>query len=228
MSIIIQEEELVLTQAQTSAVTEVISAREIAIIKDNSGSMESDDTATGITRHADSVRYTKGILKVMLKLDNDGIDAGIFGSQTTYQKDVATLEELNAIFATPCNGGTNLANALKAAFEAHTNRKNAGEYAKEGKDGTTLLVLLDGAIDSSDMAACSKLIIDLTKSMTTATEYRIRFIGVGTDSGIQKSLKQLDDGLQAQGAKYDIVDSMTIEEARTAGLDKVLSEVEVN
>jgi hypothetical protein len=228
MSNIIEEEVIVLTSQQESAVAEITASREIAVIMDKSGSMESDDTATGITRNQDAIKYTKGILKLLLKLDNDGIDAGTFGVTSTYNKDVSSVEELTNIFAVPCSGGTHLTGALSEAFKTHLERKTSGEYAKEGKEGTTLLVILDGAITKEDMTTASKLIIDLTNSMASPAEYRIRFIGIGTDEGIKTSLRELDDNLVAQGAKYDIVDSMTIEEARTAGIDKVLSEVEVN
>ena len=53
-------------------------------------------------------------------------------------------------------------------------------------------------------------------------ELALSFIQVGNDSGATKFLKALDNQLQEVGAKFDICDTLTIEEMSDMTLAEVL------
>lgn len=57
-----------------------------------------------------------------------------------------------------------------------------------------------------------KVIIKATQRMSSREELSISFVQIGTDSGATQFLQELDDDLEEQGAKFDIVDTVTTEE----------------
>ncbi len=57
-----------------------------------------------------------------------------------------------------------------------------------------------------------EVIINATQKVKDNKELRICLIQVGADSRATKFLKALDDDLQSVGAKFDICDTITLEE----------------
>jgi hypothetical protein len=53
-------------------------------------------------------------------------------------------------------------------------------------------------------------------------ELAISFVQVGTDAQATKFLKVLDDELQSAGAKFDIVDTITMDDMEDMTLTEVL------
>jgi hypothetical protein len=97
-------------------------------------------------------------------------------------------------------------------------RKKAG---KTKANGEMLLIVTDG--QPSDEKEVSKEIVNFTKSLDNGDgEYAISFIQVGKDPGASAFLKRLDDDLVSQGAKFDIVDTKTMDEVEAIGLTETL------
>ena len=67
-----------------------------------------------------------------------------------------------------------------------------------------------------------KVIIEASRRMDRDEELAISFIQVGTDSQPTKFLKILDDELQGAGAKFDICDTITIDDMEDYSLSEVL------
>ena len=67
-----------------------------------------------------------------------------------------------------------------------------------------------------------KVIIEASRRMDRDEELAISFIQVGTDSQATKFLKILDDELQGAGAKFDICDTITIDDMEDYSLSEVL------
>ena len=67
-----------------------------------------------------------------------------------------------------------------------------------------------------------KVIIEASRRMDRDEELAISFIQVGTDSQATKFLKILDDELQGAGAKFDICDTITIDDMEDYSLSEIL------
>ncbi len=102
-------------------------------------------------------------------------------------------------------GSTNTAAALKDRLDAHFARRAAGSTK-----ATCILVMTDG--EPNDKQAVKNVIIDATKKMTADEELAISFVQIGHDASAASFLADLDDSLTGLGAKFDIVDTVKIDE----------------
>ena len=131
----------------------------------------------------------------------------------------ATPAALKGIFAEhEPMGGTVLAPVLERVFADHLKAKAAGQMKA---NGTMLLVITDG--QPQDEAKVAQAIIAFTKKLENGDdEFGSTFIQVGKDPAATAFLKKLDDDLEKQGAKFDIVDTKTIDEVEQIGLTETL------
>jgi hypothetical protein len=115
------------------------------------------------------------------------------------------------------SGSTNLAAVLLDATTNYFQRKTAGQTKPSGE---TILVITDGEPD--DRRAVMKVIIDASRLMDRDEELAISFIQVGSDATATRFLKALDDELQSAGAKFDIVDTVTLDDMEGMTLTEIL------
>lgn len=115
-------------------------------------------------------------------------------------------------------GGTVLAPVLAAVFGDFLVRKAAG---KTKANGEMLIVITDG--QPQDEANVAAEIVKFTKKLDNGDgEYGCCFLQVGKDTTAHAFLKKLDDDLTSLGAKFDIVDTKTMEELESIGLTEAL------
>lgn len=196
---------------------EELSKYDYVILVDKSGSMSTPDCVGGKTRWEHTQEQTLNIARTCAKFDDDGIDVIVFGSSVKEYKGV-TPEKVEQVFKENNPGGsTNTAGAVKAAFDGYFSRKSAGS-AKP----LIALCFTDGTPDSKD--ELEKVIIEATKKMDKDEELAITFLQVGSDNGARDFLKNLDDGLEAKGAKFDIVDTKDDSEMENLSVEDILSE----
>jgi hypothetical protein len=81
-------------------------------------------------------------------------------------------------------------------------------------------VITDGEPD--DRKAVFEVIIQATRQMEKDEELAISMIQVGADAQATKFLKALDDQLQGVGAKFDICDTITLDDLEDMSLTDVL------
>ena len=67
-----------------------------------------------------------------------------------------------------------------------------------------------------------KVIIEASRRMDRDEELAVSFIQFGSDQQATKFLKVLDDELQGAGAKFDICDTITIDDMEDLSLSEVL------
>lgn len=202
---------------QGHATTESLKERDYVLVLDKSGSMVECDTPTGKSRWEYAQESTLAIATECQKLDPDGITVVPFsGGFKVYES--TTPDKVKEIFKenSPM-GGTLLAPALQAVFDGYLSRKKAGTAKANGE---LVLVVTDGC--PSDEAEVALAIIKFTKQLDNDEEYGISFIQIGKDSHASAYLKRLDDNLESQGAKFDIVDTKTMEELENVGLTEAL------
>lgn len=203
--------------------------RDFTVIIDRSGSM-AEPVAPGKTqtRWDAANEATVALARECDKYDPDGITVYAFG--TRFQRfDNTTPDRVKDIFSqVKPNGSTRLAEVLEDAFygpQGYITRKRAGSAKKNGE---LFCVITDGHPD--DEAAVAKIIVRASHDLTDPNEVNITLIQVGDDSGAKAFLANLDDKLEApQGqegnvkyAKYDIVDTLTVDDLGGKDLTQVL------
>lgn len=167
---------------------------------DASGSMGETDMPGGRSRWQYMQETATAFCRDLGALDSDGIDVVLFSGASVDSFTGVTADKVKEIFAARGpRGSTPLAEALTAAF------KLAGKSDK--KD--FVIVFTDGVPD--DAKAAENVIRERSNKSETDDEITVLFVQVGRDASATAYLRKLDDDLK--GAKFDIVDAKTIDEA---------------
>jgi uncharacterized protein YegL len=195
----------------------MIKDRDYTLIIDKSGSMSRIDRPATKSRWQLMQESTFALASKCETLDPDGITIYTFSSRFKRYEDVTASKVEQIFLENEPFGLTNLAEVLQDATNAYFQRKAAGK-AKAG--GETIIVVTDGEPD--DRKAVMKVIIEASRRMERDEELAISFIQIGNEPDATRFLKALDDELTGAGAKFDIVDTVTVEEIENIGLTEVL------
>lgn len=170
------------------------------ILIDQSGSMGSPSTKMeGKTRWQEAQEFTEQYARFAESVDDDGLTLITFNSKPTVYDGVKSSKVAEVFSTSQPGGSTNLAAALDVAFKK--------KFAS-GKNAV-LMVLTDGSPDSqSDVKT---VITDAANAIERDEQLAVQFVQIGDDAGAAKFLAELDDNLK--GAKFDIVNSLTREQA---------------
>jgi Mg-chelatase subunit ChlD len=176
---------------------------------DQSGSMgEPSLTLEGRTRWDEAQEFTEAFARFAEQADDDGITLITFNSHATLY-DGVKADKVHEIFITNRpSGSTNLAAALSAAFKK---KFTAGKKA-------IILVMTDGRPDSE--TEVQKVIKDAANKCEHDEDIGVQFIQIGNDKHASEFLEQLDHNLK--GAKFDIVNAMSREEAEGLTVEQML------
>lgn len=176
-----------------------LSEYDFIVAIDKSGSMGTEDMK-GRSRWDYMKETAESFARDMNKIDSDGIGLVLFSGSGIETTDGAGPEKVAEVMRNNNpRGGTPLAEALTAALNL------AGKSDK--KD--FIIVFTDGIPD--DKTAAAAVIRNQANKQTNDDDCTILFVQVGYDAEASKYLKMLDDDLK--GAKFDIVDAKTIDEA---------------
>ena len=191
--------------------------RDYTLIIDKSGSMSTADQPGGKTRWVAAQESTLAIARKCEEIDTDGITVYLFSGR--YRRyDNVTSDKVSQIYQeNDPMGRTDLASVLQDALENYFERKAAGQAKANGE---TILVVTDGEPD--DRKAVMRQIIEASRRLERDEELAISLIQVGKDRQATGFLKALDDQLQSAGAKFDIVDTITIDDIEGMTLAEVL------
>lgn len=191
--------------------------RDYTLIIDKSGSMSTPDQPGGRSRWQDAQESTLALARKCEQLDPDGITVYLFSGRFKRYDDVTAAKVEQIFMENDPMGTTNLAAVLQDATESYFKRKAAGQ-TKSG--GETILVITDGEPD--DRKAVMEVIVTASRRMERDEELGISLIQVGRDAQASKFLKALDDQLESVGAKFDICDTVTIDEMEELTIVEVL------
>jgi vWA found in TerF C terminus len=191
--------------------------RDYTLIIDKSGSMSTKDRAGGPSRWQIMQESALALANKCEELDPDGITVYLFSGKFK-RYDNVTAAKVGTIFQeNDPSGRTDLAGVLSDALTNYFQRKAQG---KTPVNGEIILVVTDGEPD--DRKAVMQVILDATQKLDRDEELAISFIQVGTDEAATKFLKILDDDLGRAGAKFDIVDTITMNDMEDLTLKEVL------
>jgi uncharacterized protein with von Willebrand factor type A (vWA) domain len=190
--------------------------RDYTLIIDKSGSMSTADQKSGKTRWDIAQESTMALARKCEQFDPDGITVYLFSGKFR-RYDNVTSDKVTQIYQeNEPMGRTDLAGVLQDAVDNYFQRK----VGKQTKSGETILVVTDGEPD--DRKAVMRVIIDASRQLDRDEELAISLIQVGNDKTATQFLKALDDQLEGAGAKFDIVDTVTIEDMEEMTLAEVL------
>lgn len=191
--------------------------RDYTLIIDKSGSMATPDQKGGRSRWLAAQESTFALASKCEQLDPDGITVYLFSGRFKRYENVTSSKVSQIFQENDPAGTTDLAAVLKHATDNYFERKTAGQTKPNGE---TILVVTDGEPD--DRKAVMKVIIEASRRMDRDEELAISFIQVGKDPHASRFLKVLDDELETAGAKFDICDTITMDDMEDISLSEVL------
>ena len=193
--------------------------RDYTLIIDRSGSMSTLAQPEGESRWAVLQECTLALARQCEEFDLDGLTVYLFSDRFKRYRNV-TSSKVEQIFHFPENephGSSNLGSVLQDAINNYFQRKAAGQTKANGE---TIIVITDG-VPNNRMGVTS-VIVEASRQMERDEELAISFIQVGSDPKVTKFLKSLDDQLQGIGAKFDIVNTVTVDDIEDMTLTDVL------
>jgi vWA found in TerF C terminus len=191
--------------------------RDYTLIIDKSGSMSTKDKPGGASRWQIMQESALALANKCEELDPDGITVYLFSGKFKRYDNVTAAKVTTIFQENDPSGRTDLAGVLTDALTNYFNRKAKGQAAPNGE---LILVVTDGEPD--DRKAVMQVILDATQKLDRDEELAISFIQVGIDAAATQFLKILDDDLGKAGAKFDIVDTMTMNDMEDLTLKEVL------
>lgn len=195
----------------------IVEERDYTLIIDKSGSMSTQDQPGGTSRWETVQESTLAVARKCEEFDPDGITVYVFSSRFR-RYDNVTSDKVTQIFQeNDPMGRTDLAGVLKDATDNYFQRKAAGQTKLNGE---TILVITDGEPDNRKDVM--KVIIEASRQIDRDEELAISLIQVGKDTMATRFLKALDDDLEGAGAKFDIVDTVTLDDMENMTLAEVL------
>ncbi|MCT7949190.1 VWA domain-containing protein [Ancylothrix sp. C2] len=195
----------------------LVQDRDYTLIIDKSGSMSTPDQPGGRNRWQTAEESTLAVARKCEQFDPDGITLYVFSGRFRRFENVTSSKVAQIFQENDPSGTTNLAAVLEDATNDYFKRKAAGQTKPNGE---TILVITDGEPD--DRRAVMKVIIEASRKMDRDEELAISMIQVGNDATATRFLKALDDELQGAGAKFDIVDTVTLDDMEGMTLTEVL------
>jgi len=195
----------------------MVENRDYTLIIDKSGSMSLIDQPGSKSRWVVMQESTLALASKCEEFDPDGITIYLFASRFKRYDNVTASKVMQIFRENEPSGRTDLAGVLQDATNSYFQRKATGQTKQNGE---TILVVTDGEPD--DRKAVMKVIIEASRRMDRDEELAISFIQVGADAQASKFLKVLDDELQSAGAKFDICDTVTIDDMEDMTLTEVL------
>jgi uncharacterized protein with von Willebrand factor type A (vWA) domain len=191
--------------------------RDYTLIIDKSGSMATPDQKGGRSRWVAAQESTLALASKCEQFDPDGITIYLFSGKFKRYDNVTSAKVTQIFTENDPSGTTDLAGVLKNATDDYLQRKAAGQTKPNGE---TMLVVTDGEPD--DRKAVMRVIIEVSRRLDRDEELAISFIQVGNDAQATRFLKILDDELQSAGAKFDICDTITMDDMEDMSLSEVL------
>lgn len=183
--------------------------------------MSTRDQLGGRSRWEVMQESTLALARKCEEFDPDGITVYTFSTRFR-RYDNVTANRVEQIFQeNEPLGRTEMAEVLQDALQNYLKRRKAGQAKPNGE---IMLVVTDGQPDNRK--AVMSTIIEATQSISRDEELGISFVQIGNDPEATAFLKLLDDELQNVGAKFDIVDTITMQEIENEGL--TLKEVLIN
>ena len=211
-----KEEKMTDNLTQNSGIPAALLNRDYTMLVDRSGSMSNTGTKSA-SRWKEAEEGAIALSRKMNEFDPDGITLYTFANHFKRQDNVGPDEVIKIFAKEEPNGGTNLSDCLSDAIENYFSRKKSG---KSQPNGESFFIVTDGLPD--DESSVARVITKAAARLDKSSEMSMTFIQVGNDPHARDYLKRLDDDLEKEGAKYDIVDTITVDDLGSKSLAQAL------
>ena len=194
----------------------IVTNRDYTLIIDKSGSLTTDD-GTGKTRWELAQESTIALAQHCDEIDPDGLTIYLYSGRFR-RYDNVDADKIRQIYAVnEPMGKSDLKSVLQDALDNYFQRKAEGTAKANGE---TMLVITDDIPD--EPKEIIKIIIDASHKIDRDEELGISFIQIGKDKKAREYFQALDDLLEDAGAKFDIVDTVTMDDLEKMSLQQVL------
>ncbi|MGC9528219.1 MAG: hypothetical protein ACP5D7_22015 [Limnospira sp.] len=192
--------------------------RDYTLIIDRSQSMAIPADKAGRSRWELMQKSTLELATYCEHFDPDGIAIYLFADD--FQRyDRIKSDHIGEIFKDrKPSGKANLAAVLKDATDRYFERR---AMERSQPNGETILVVTGGDI-INPLLEIKQILVNASNQLSHEEELAIELIRVGADARAAEFFRMLDDELQADGAKYDICDTVTLEDLEEISLTDVL------
>lgn len=198
---------------------EVLSEYDMILCIDRSGSMgfpSNNPSFKGSSRWKEAEEMVRSFAEFADAVDDDGITVITFGG-TIKTVDGVKADVVHDIFNTQSpSGGTPLAEALQQAIAKF----------KQSSKRAFVITVTDGEPNSKQDVI--NTIIKCGNDLENGNEITFLFVQIGEDPNARRFLIDLDDNLTKAGAKHDIVDCITHDEANKMTFEEMLSKALVD
>ncbi|MEB3887296.1 hypothetical protein [Lyngbya sp. CCY1209] len=192
--------------------------RDYTLIVDRSQSMAMPADKGGRSRWELMQTSTLELATYCEHFDPDGIAIYLFADD--FQRyDRITSDHIGELFKDRKPAGkANLGAVLKDATDRYFERR---AMERSQPNGETILVVTGGEI-VNPLLEIKRILVNASNQLSHEEELAIELISVGADARATEFFRMLDDELQASGAKYDICDTVTLEDVEEISLTDVL------
>lgn len=194
----------------------IVKDRDYTLIIDKSGSLANSD-GNGKSRWEIAQESTIALAKKCDDIDPDGLTVYLFSGRFRRYDNVTADKIVQIYEQNEPMGKSDLKSVLQDALNNYFQRKAIGQSKPNGE---TMLIITDGIPD--EPKEIIKVIIDASQKIDRDEELGISFIQVGKDKKATEYFKALDDQLEQAGAKFDIVDTITVDDMQNVSLTEVL------
>ena len=193
-----------------------IQQRDYTLIIDKSKDMYLSDSAIGKSPWSLMQESVIKLASECEKLDLDGLTVYLFSDYFKRYDQVTSTDLVHIFLENQPSGKTNLADALKDAIDNYFERR-ALNIAKP--HGETILVVTAGEIENPERV--QDIIISAANNLQQDEELGISLIQVGNKPEVTQFFQLLDNELQTMGARFDICNTVTIEDLEKMNLTDV-------
>jgi hypothetical protein len=195
----------------------MLDKRDYTLIIDNSSKMSTQERVGGKNRSLCLQESIFALASKCEELDPDGITVYMFSGQFK-RYDRVTANQVQQIFQeNQPSGRIDLVAPLEDAIARYFQNKASGQTKSNGE---TIIVIINE--EPRDRKAILRLLFEASQRMERDEELAISFIQVGDDLNTMQFLKALDDDMQNAGAKYDLVDTLTVDDMKNLTMTEVL------
>lgn len=197
------------TPMTTTSQLQLLSTRNVVILVDRSSSMNEKDCPGHVSRWRWCQEQAELFSEQIAGVLNERFTLGLFAHNYEIYPGV-TLEQMGRLFGRKKLGlGTHPEGALREIFDSYFR----GDM---GQKPLAIAIVSDG--DPNDEDKVAEVIKEATWQMRSPDQISITFLQVGHDEDGTDTLREFDQQLRRQGAKYDIVDRRSFYDVQRLGL----------
>jgi hypothetical protein len=199
-------------QEPEKRIEERLADYDIVLVIDTSGSMGYALTSVPQVKWRWCADYIHDFAEKMRPYLKGGITLVTFNNSYEIEHGCSPDKVAEIFKTTAPNGGTNWSSPLRHVLTDYLSGPRARPLL--------VAVLTDGMPNIGEPV--ENVIKEVTHQMHSPKEIRMTFLEIGEEYDGQALIKYLDDYLVHDGAKYDIVDSLTFLEVKDIGLSEAL------